>query len=131
MPKPTELPVNLPALRALYQHLGGEAKLREIVLDFYNRMERDVMIGFFFHGRDIEAIAGKQSEFLLKAMGATSSYQGKAPADAHADLPRIKRGQFDRRLKILEETLLEHQLAAEDIRSWLGFENAFRSVVED
>ena len=118
-----------PDLKAIYDHLGEE-NLRKILIDFYQRMERDVMIGFFFTGKDVEAIALKQLSFLMRAMGATPSYSGKAPADAHGELPPIRRGMFDRRLRILEETLIDHNLSADDTRTWVAFENAFRDAVE-
>jgi truncated hemoglobin YjbI len=128
-----DLPIHRQGLSELYQHLGGsgtaETRLKTILRDFYARMARDVMIGFFFFGRDVDAIADKQLEFLLRAMGATSSYTGKPPSTAHEKLPPIRRGMFDRRLVILEETLRAHGLSDEDMRTWIAFENAFRDAV--
>ncbi|MCM2277488.1 MAG: group 1 truncated hemoglobin [Oligoflexia bacterium] len=118
-----------PELKALYSRLGGEAALQRILEDFYRKMAADPMIGFFFHGQDLERIARAQKTFLMRAMGATSSYSGKAPAQAHDALPPILPGHFDRRLRILEETLRAHGLAAEDIRIWINFENAFRDGI--
>jgi len=103
--------------------------MEAILQDFYARMAADMLIGFFFDGRDVAAIARKQAEFLLRAMGATPSYQGKAPAQAHDELPPILSGHFDRRLRLLEETLRAHGLSEEDIRTWIGFENAFRDAI--
>lgn len=123
-----EIPIQKPELQKLYRAVG-EGRVREIVLDFYARMEKDVLVGFFFTGKDIPAIAKKQTEFLLRAMGAIPSYSGKAPADAHTALPPILSGHFDRRLKILEETLLAHGLSREQTLTWIGFENAFREAV--
>ncbi|MGZ3687949.1 MAG: group I truncated hemoglobin [Bdellovibrionota bacterium] len=122
------LSVNKPELRALYSRLG-EAKLGEILRDFYNRMSRDILIGYFFDGRDTDAIADKQKQFLMRAMGAVPTYSGKAPADAHTELPKILAGHFDRRLRILEETLRAHGLSEEDIRTWVEFEEAFRKGI--
>ena len=93
-------------------------------------MAKDVLIGFFFDGRDVDAIAEKQKEFLMRAFGASSSYSGKPPAQAHTALPPILSGHFDRRLKLLETTLLAHGLSRVDIDLWIGFENAFREGIE-
>ncbi len=57
------------ALRQIYDRIGGHPALRVILNDFYARLERDVMIGFFFSGQDVSKIAEKQLNFLLKAMG--------------------------------------------------------------
>lgn len=124
-----EIPVNRPALQALFKRAGGEKGLESILQDFYRRMASDVIIGFFFDGKDVPAIATRQKEFLMRAMGAASSYRGNAPADAHDKLAPVLPGHFDRRLRILEETLQSHGLGAEDIQVWIGFENAFRDAV--
>ena len=92
-------------------------------------MSKDVLIGFFFDGKDLKKIATKQKEFLMRAMGATESYSGKAPAQAHTELAPILYGHFDRRLRILEETLRDHGVSVEDIRIWIAFENAFRQGI--
>ena len=87
------------------------------------------MIGFFFQDKNIEAIADKQTEFLLVAMGISPKFTGRSPSQAHLSLPPILPGHFDRRLVILKETLNDHGLSAEDIEVWLNFEEAFRDVV--
>lgn len=123
-----EIPVTLPELQALYKNLGEE-KIRAIIQDFYAAMENDILIGFFFEGKDLQKISAKQTEFLLRAMGGRSSYTGKAPADAHDQLPPILAGHFDRRLKILDETLAKAGLSEAQRRAWIGFENAFRDAI--
>ena len=95
-------------------------------------MSQDILIGFFFTGRNTDQIADQQAQFLMRAMGAMPSYSGKAPAQAHDELPKILAGHFDRRLRILEATLRDHGLSDEDIRTWINFEDAFRdSIVKD
>lgn len=124
-----EIPVNRPALKGLFEAAGGEPGLEAILQDFYQRMASDPLIGFFFDGKDIRSIARRQKEFLMRALAVIPSYSGKAPADAHAELPPILPGHFDRRLRLLEETLRSRGLSAEDIRTWIGFENAFRDAI--
>ncbi len=96
---------------------------------FYEKMSEDILVGFFFAGKDLAHIAQRQGDFLLRAMGATPSYHGLAPSDAHRALPPILSGHFDRRLKILEETLIEFKLTSQEIIVWIGFENAFREAI--
>lgn len=124
-----EISVSKPALKQLYQNIGGEPGLQAILRDFYARMSKDVMIGFFFNGKNTDTIADKQLDFLKRAMGAAPSYTGKAPADAHTALPPILSGHFDRRLRILEETLRAHQVSTLDVGIWVEFENAFRESI--
>lgn len=121
--------VSLAGLRALFFRLGGEKGLEEILIDFYSRLARDTLIGFFFDGRDTRAIAMKQKEFILRAMGAAKTYSGRAPARAHEKLPPILTGHFDRRLRLLEQTLRDHDLDEDEIQTWVSFENAFRGAI--
>jgi hemoglobin len=124
-----EVSVNKAALKTIYQKAGGEEGLRKILRDFYHRMSEDILIGFFFDGKDTDAIADKQLEFLMRAMGATPTYSGKPPAKAHDEIAPILQGHFDRRLRVLEEVLASHGLSAEDIRIWIEFESAFREGI--
>jgi truncated hemoglobin YjbI len=123
------IPLSRPRLKVLYENIGAAQGLEKILQDFYARMSRDVMIGFFFAEKDVSAIAKKQQEFLTRAWGMAESYSGKSPAQAHEKLPPILSGHFDRRLRLLEETLKLYQLNPEDIRIWIEFEGAFREVI--
>lgn len=128
MPMP-EIPITKPALSRLYRNVGEEEGLKRILRDFYRRMSKDLMIGFFFDGKDTDLIADHQRAFLMRAMGATTSYSGLAPAHAHDKIAPILAGHFDRRLRILEEALRAHGIADEDIRTWVAFESAFREQI--
>lgn len=116
-------------LKQIYLNIGGENTLRTILQDFYRRMSNDILIGFFFTDKDIQAIAEKQLGFLMVAMGIQSKFNGKGPAQAHMELPPILTGHFDRRLVILRETLEAHGVGSKEIQTWLEFEEAFRAVV--
>jgi len=125
-----EIAISKPELKLIYETIGGEVRLGQILDRFYEQMATDTMIGFFFYEKDLKLIASKQKEFLMRAMGATPSYTGRSPAQAHEALPPIRRGMFDRRLRILEEVLKAEGLAEKDIRTWVSFEEAFREAVE-
>ncbi len=133
-PRELSLLLSKPELRELFAGLGAtpelrETKLSQILQDFYAQMAKDFMIGFFFDGRDVAAIADRQKDFILKAFGAKPTYSGKAPADAHHALPPILEGHFNRRLQILHTTLLAHGLSEEKAKTWVEFENAFRDGI--
>jgi len=116
-------------LKALYTRIGGRSALAAILEDFYQRMAKDILIGFYFDKKDPLLIASKQLEFLLKAMGVEKTYLGKTPGKAHGDLPPILQGHFDRRLVLLEETLRDHHLTEEEIQTWIHFERSFSGVI--
>ena len=125
-----EIKLSSAALTTLFTTIGGEAGLEKILTRFYEKMGQDVMIGFFFAGHDVRAIAAMQKSFLMRAWGVSPSYAGKSPADAHASLPPILKGHFDRRLVLLAETLREFKLADAQIALWVSFEEKFRAAVE-
>lgn len=124
-----EIPLPKDRLLVVRDAIGTRERLDALLLDFYERMANDLMLGFFFQGKDLPHIAAQQGAFLARAMGFTPSYTGKAPADAHRALPPILAGHFDRRLRLLEETLRAAGLPEEAIQAWLGFENAFRKAI--
>jgi len=123
-----EIPVNKPELQAIYR-AHGETKIRAVLQKFYAAMAEDVLIGFFFTGKDLHSIAERQGDFLMRAMGAVPSYSGKAPADAHTELAPILSGHFDRRLVVLEAVLKAEGFSEAETRAWIGFENAFRDAI--
>jgi truncated hemoglobin YjbI len=116
-------------LNNLFHRIGGESGLQNILRDFYHRMEKDILIGYFFSGKDIDAVADMQKQFLMHAMGARPNYLGKPPGKAHEHLPTFLPGHFDRRLTLLRETLKDHHLDQRDIDTWIEFEDSFRSLL--
>lgn len=125
-----EIKLSGAALQELFVKIGKEPGLSKILNRFYEKISQDILIGFFFSGKDLSAIASKQKEFLMKAWGVTSSYSGKAPAQAHVELPPILSGHFDRRLVLLEETLKEFGLNENEIKTWVNFEDKFRNAIQ-
>lgn len=114
----------------LVERLGGEAGVRGVLERFYARLAADPMVGFHFAGRDLERIIEGQLGFLLKAFGARATFEGRHPRVAHQDLAPILRGQFDRRLVILDETLREAAVEDRDRQAWLAVERSMRRVVQ-
>ena len=116
-------------LQSLITSAGGPEALVLLVAAFYEAMEKDPMIGFFFTGRDLPAIAEKQAGFILLAAGMSRNFDGKGPATAHDALPPILPGHFDRRIVILKETLRSKGVSRENIELWVRFEESFRTQV--
>lgn len=112
----------------LYDKLGGEAKLRQIIDTFIERLFEDRMIGFFFRAADRKRI--KEMEFQLTAcfLGADVQYRGRPLAEVHAKLP-IMGGQFARRLQILRETLEAYDLPQEIRDAWLDHTESLRPLI--
>lgn len=120
-------------MKHVFEKIGGEPALEQILDLFYKKMQEDILIGFFFLGKDIRHIAQQQRKFLMRAWGVQRTYDGKPPATAHITLPPILQGHFDRRLVLLKETLESFQgtlgLEADEIKAWLQFEKGFEKIL--
>ncbi len=114
--------------RTLYEELGGEPRLREIIDSFIDRVFEDRMIGFFFRNADKQRI--KEMEFQLTArfLGADVKYQGRPLEVAHARHP-IMGGQFARRLQILKETLERYGVPPHIRDAWIEHTERLRPLI--
>jgi hemoglobin len=114
--------------RPLHERAGGAQRLRRILVDFYDRVFADVMIGFLFRGKDRTRLVEKELELTLAAMGAEVGYTGRPLREAHAAVP-ILGGHFDRRQQILRETCDDQGLPAEVRDFWLAHNESLREQV--
>lgn len=111
-----------------FERLGGESALAKIIDDFVDRVTKDMMIGFFFRGIDKERLKQLEQSFAEAHLGGRSAYQGRPLTVAHGP-HRIMGGQFNRRLKILEETLKAHHVEQELIELWLRHNEELRGHI--
>lgn len=111
----------------LYDKIGPD-RLRAVITDFYDRVFADVMIGFLFFGKDRKRLIDKEFEFTAQLLGGDVRYTGRPMRAAHARVP-IMGGHFDRRNKILEETLEDHGVDSEVREIWLRHIQALRAQV--
>ena len=116
------------AKRSMYDELGGETALREIIDRFIDRVVDDVMIGFFFDQVNRRRLKAKEFEFAAAHLGADIEYTGRTLASAHARHP-IMGGQFMRRMKILEETLDEARVPDHIKKHWLEHTERLRGQI--
>jgi hemoglobin len=112
----------------LFEQLGGEPKLRQVIDRFVDRVFDDVMIGFFFRGADRARIKQKEYEFAAAHLGAAVQYTGKPIGRAHAAHP-IMGGQFARRTQLLKETLREADVPEQVVEHWLAHTERLRPAV--
>jgi truncated hemoglobin YjbI len=112
----------------LFARLGGEAKLREIISAFIDRVFADRMIGFFFRNADRARIKEMEYQLTAEFLGADVKYTGRPLSMVHANHP-IMGGQFARRQQILKETL-ESFLVPDEIKTiWLEHTDALRPLI--
>ena len=114
--------------QTLFEQLGGEAKLREIIETFIDRVFDDRMIGFFFRNADRRRIGEMEYQFTAKFLGADIEYRGRPLDEAHAKHP-IMGGQFARRQQILKETLEIYGVPPAVRDAWLQHNESLRPLI--
>ena len=111
----------------LFDRIGGDA-LRAVIVDFYDRVFADVMIGFLFAGKNKQRLIDREWEFTARFLGADLPYRGRPMPEAHARVP-ILGGHFERRLQILRNTLADHRIDPEVAQAWVDHQLALRAQV--
>jgi hemoglobin len=115
-------------VRSLYEAIGGEAKVREVLQVLYDRLFADPMVGFLFDGKDKGHIVEQQLAFTCRFLGGPQTYQGMPLPRAHAHLPLLP-GHFDRRHRLLEQVMDDCAVPADVKRVWLQIDEALRPSV--
>ncbi len=115
-------------LRSPYERLGGEEALRSIITDFVKRVMSDMMIGFHFRGVDEQRLIDLEFQFASRHLGGPHRYEGHPLREAHEKHP-IMGGQFNRRLRILQQTLAAHAVEPEVQQLWLEHNEKLRSQI--
>jgi len=111
-----------------FERLGGDARLRRVLSDFLERIRKDVMIGFHFQGVDFVRLLELELEFARQHLGGPGTYGGRPLHAAHAG-HRILGGHFDRRLRLLEQTLEDHGVPSDITQRWLSHTRSLRSQI--
>ena len=107
----------------------GRDGVRAVVRDFYDRVFRDVMIGFMFEGKNKLHLIEREWEFACGFLGDPDiKYTGRPMRTAHA-AHTIFGGQFERRLQILRETMRDHAVDPEVQQVWIAHTQALRAQI--
>lgn len=115
-------------MSTLYDELGGEEKLRQIIDAFLDRVFADFMIGFFFRAADRNRIKEMEYQHAAQFLGAAVKYQGRPLDLAHAKHP-IMGGHFARRRQILKETLEAYEVPWFIQEAWLKHTDSLRPLI--
>jgi hemoglobin len=103
------------ATPTLYQRLGGESGVRNLLVGFYGKVLADTELKPFFIHTSMDKLLRMQGEFFGKALDGQQHYTGRQLKEVHAGLG-IKAQHFHRFLQHLLETLQEAGAQADDIR---------------
>ncbi|MFK7872724.1 MAG: truncated hemoglobin [Oligoflexales bacterium] len=116
-------------MKNLYEKIGSK-KLEDIIRHFYDNAFEDVMIGYFFTGKDKEKLIRHQIEFTSQLLGCTDiNYQGQPLPQVHNKLAGLRKPHFDRRHLLLKEAMSAFQLPNEITEEWLTLERRLLPLI--
>ncbi|MEZ4474648.1 MAG: group 1 truncated hemoglobin [bacterium] len=106
----------------------GEAGLRAVLTDFYDRVFADPMIGFFFLGKDKARLVELEYQHTARVLGERVPYAGRPMREAH-HAHRIMKGQFLRRNRLLEQVLAAHGVPDAVVTAWLDHARGLEAAI--
>ncbi len=98
----------------LYEKLGGETAIMQIVDDFYKRILADDTVNKFFAHTDMKKQLRHQTSFISYALGGPKEYTGRSMEKAHEGL-NLQPEHFDAIAKHLGDAIAEYGASPEDI----------------
>jgi len=100
--------------RSIFDRYGGFASVGKIVLDFYDRVLDDDILGPFFEDVDMRRLIDHQTKFMASVMGGPASYTDETLQHVHAHLG-IDHVAFEQMIRVLRETLGDFRMAPADV----------------
>lgn len=120
--------MDTPPTLTLYEKLGGQQFVAQIVDDFYQRVLADDTVNYFFANTDMEKQRRHQTAFISHALGGSNQYTGRSMEKAHAGLNRQPE-HFEAIANHLGESLDEYELTQAEIKSVLQRVSTLREAV--
>jgi hemoglobin len=99
---------------SVFQRMGGFARVRLLVSDFYEKILHSERLSRYFSGVDMRHLIDHQTKFISALMGGPASYTDEQIARAHARLG-ITVEDFEEMTDLFRETLEEFGLDEADI----------------
>lgn len=113
-----------------FEEAGGEVVVRAIVDRFVDRAFDDMIIGFFFTGRDRARVKQHEYEHAAGVLGAPVAYAGRPIVPLHRPL-QINAGQFRRRLALLRQEIERAGVPSHVAAIWLAAQQAMERQITD
>jgi hemoglobin len=100
---------------SLFERMGGFARVRLIVADFYERVLESERLARYFEGIDMRRQIDHQTKFISSIMGGPASFTNEQIARSHARLD-VTADDFEEIRSLIRETLEDFGVADTDVR---------------
>jgi hemoglobin len=105
-------------MSSLYDKYGGQTSIKLVVENFYKRLQKSPTLQPFFVGINVRELINFQVEFFSQQMGGPQVDLSKY--GEHLPKLPIKDENFMEVAELLEDTLIESRIEAEDIETILA-----------
>ena len=114
--------------KSLFDRIGGQTAVTELVDDFYRRVCDDPDLAPYFEHASMEKLVRMQNEFFCAALGGPIQYSGPDLARAHHGRG-IGRIQFSRFVEHLLGTLQSRGISDPDARDIIRSINTYEEEI--
>jgi hemoglobin len=115
-------------LTALFDRVGGEQGVRNLVRSFYDRVLRDPELAPFFEDASIDRLYAMQYEFFAAALDGPVKYSGLTVYQAHFGRG-IEKQHFAQFVNHLIDTLQSFQFTEQEIHALISRINTYADDV--
>ncbi|SEW25323.1 group I truncated hemoglobin [Natrinema salifodinae] len=112
----------------VYDRLGGEDAIADVVDRFYERVVADDQVAHYFDDVDMQKQRVHQTQFISSVTGGPVEYTGEEMAAAHADLG-IGPADFEAIATHLDDTLAEFGVDEDDRQAVLEAIESYRGDI--
>ena len=113
---------------SLFERLGREKVLFQVVEEFYNLVLQDHRVSGFFADVDMVRLRQHQLSFLSALLGGPESYSGRSMRSAHRTL-QLKEHHFQAIADNLSEALRRFGVSEDDIVAVLQKVSAYQGEI--
>jgi hemoglobin len=103
-------------MSTLFDKLGGQQGIEQVVDDFYKRVLSDSTLSPFFARTDLDRQRRQQAAFFSQIFDGPKQYSGRQMPETHKGL-NLQQQHFDAIVKHLRESLTGRGVSAEDINA--------------
>ena len=114
----------------IWNRYGGYSFVAQTVRDFYDRVLVSKALAPYFDGVNMEGLIEHQIQTVGAVMGGPYDLNVEALRRAHRHL-RVQQARFDELAVILDQTLVNHGISADDKAVLLDAVESVRSVIVD
>ena len=114
--------------QTLYQRVGGEQAITELIHEFYDRVLADSELKPFFKDTSVDKLRRMQREFFSAALDGPVTYTGRPLSHVHHG-KGITKHHFARYVDHLIDTLRSRDITGEDVNDIIGRINTYANEI--